>query len=152
MRDRVSRVRGDLPEDILEPVVGKQDANASPIVWFALFSERLSTLELTTLAEQRIKNRLETAPGISSVILGGAKRYAVRVRLDPDRMASRDITILDVERALREQNVELPSGVVEGADRELAIQTRTGLTTPGEFSAVVVRRVGDQLVRSMWPC
>jgi multidrug efflux pump subunit AcrB len=113
VRDRVSRVRGTLPEDILEPVIAKQDSDAQPIIWSALNSDRYSTLELTTLAERQIKPRLQGVPGVSSVIIGGEKRFAMRLWLDSEKMAARQVTVLDVERALKEQNIELPSGRVE---------------------------------------
>src|SRR5215212_7775639 len=147
VRDRVSRVRGELPEDILEPVVAKQDADAQAIIWTALNSDRLSTLELTTLAERQIKPRMQGVAGVSSVIIGGEKRYAMRLWLDSDRMAARQVTVLDVERALREQNIELPSGRVENLDREMTIQTRGELKTAAEFNDLVIRTEGTTLVR-----
>ncbi len=147
VRDRVSRVRGELPEDILEPVVAKQDADAQAIIWTALNSDRLSTLELTTLAERQIKPRMQGVAGVSSVIIGGEKRYAMRLWLDSDRMAARQVTVLDVERALREQNIELPSGRVENLDREMTIQTLGQLKTAEEFNDLVIRTEGTTLVR-----
>ena len=147
VRDRVSRVRGELPEDILEPVVAKQDADAQPIIWNALNSDRYSTLELTTLAERQIKPRLQGVAGVSSVIIGGEKRFAMRLWLDSDKMAARRVTVLDVETALRAQNIELPSGRVENLDREMTIQTLGQLKTAEEFNDLVVRTEGTTLVR-----
>lgn len=147
VRDRVSRVRGRLPNDIEEPIVSKQDADARPSIWVALFSEAYSTLELTTMAENLFKDRLQTVPGVSSVILGGSKRFAIRIRLDSQKMAARGVTVLDVDRALAEQSVELPSGRVESFQREMAIETRGQLKTPEEYNAMVITRVGDDLVR-----
>jgi hydrophobe/amphiphile efflux-1 (HAE1) family protein len=147
VRDRVSRVRGNLPEDIREPVIAKQDADAQPIIWNALNSERYSTLELTTLAERQIKPRLQGVPGVSSVIIGGEKRFAMRLWLDSEKMAARRVTVLDVQRALREQNIELPSGRVENLDREMTIQTRGEMKTAEEFNNLVVRAEGVTLVR-----
>src|SRR5207249_3073497 len=123
VRDRVSRVRGTLPKDILEPIVAKQDADAQAIIWSALNSDRYTTLELTTLAEQQIKPRLQGVAGVSSIIIGGEKRFAMRLWLDSDKMAARHVTVLDVEQALHRQNVELRSGRVENLDREMTIQT-----------------------------
>ncbi|MHB1309242.1 MAG: efflux RND transporter permease subunit, partial [Limisphaerales bacterium] len=147
VRDRVARVRGRLPEDILEPVVAKQDADANAVIWTALNSDRYSALDLTTLAERQIKNRLQTIAGVSSVIIGGEKRYAMRLWLDSERMAAHEVTALDVARALQAQNVQLPSGRVENLERELTIFTRGELKTAEEFNDLVIRSRGTQLTR-----
>ena len=147
VRDRVARVRGQLPEDILEPVVAKQESDAQPILWISVNSDRHSPRELTTIAELQIKNRLQTVAGVSSVIIGGEKRFAMRLWLDSERMAAHGVTVLDVQRALREQNVELPSGRVENLDREMTIQTLGELKTPEEFNNLVLARDGVRLVR-----
>ncbi len=147
VRDRVSRVRGTLPKDILEPIIAKQDSDAQPIIWNALNSDRYSTLELTTIAERQIKPRLQGVPGVSSVMIGGEKRFAMRLWLDADKMAARQVTVLDVEQALHEQNIELPSGRVENLDREMTIQTRGEMRTAEEFNNLVVRTEGSTLIR-----
>jgi hydrophobe/amphiphile efflux-1 (HAE1) family protein len=147
VRDRVSRVRGRLPEDIEEPVVAKEDADANPILWIGLNSERYSTLELTTLAERQIVNRLQTVQGVSSIRIGGEKRFAMRLWLDAEKMAAHRLTVLDVQRALRQQNVELPSGRVENLEREMTIFTLGELKTPGEFNELVLRNDGVRIVR-----
>jgi len=147
VRDRVSRVRGELPEDIKEPIIAKQDSDAQPIIWTALNSERYTPLELTTLAERQLKPRLQGVPGVSSVMIGGEKRFAMRLWLDSEKMAARQVTVLDVERALREQNIELPSGRVENLDREMTIQTLGELKTAEEFNNLVLRTDGTTLVR-----
>ncbi|MCB9747535.1 MAG: efflux RND transporter permease subunit [Candidatus Omnitrophica bacterium] len=147
VRDRIARARGRLPDDIEEPIVSKQDADANPSLWIALFSEKFSTLELTTIAENLFKDRLQTVSGVSSVILGGSKRFAIRIYLDAQKMAARGITVLDIDRALKEQSVELPSGRVEGFQRELSIETRGQLKTTAEFNNLVIRSTGDDFVR-----
>ena len=147
VRDRVSRVRGSLPEDILEPIISKQDADANPIIWISLNSDRYSPLELTTMAERQIKPRFQGVSGVSSVMIGGEKRYAMRLWLDSERMAARQVTVLDVQRALRQQNIELPSGRVENLDREMTIQTRGELKTAEEFNDLVIRFEGANLVK-----
>lgn len=147
VRDRVSRVRGALPLDIREPVVAKQDADANAVLWITLNSERYTPLELTTLAERQIKPRLQTIVGVSSIIIGGEKRYAMRLWLDSEKMAARRVTVLDVQRALREQNVELPSGRVENLDREMTIQTLGEMKSAQDFNELVVRTSGDTLIR-----
>jgi multidrug efflux pump len=147
VRDRVSRVRGTLPQDIREPIIAKQDSDAQPVIWNALNSDRYSPLDLTTLAERQIKPRLQSVPGVSSVIIGGEKRFAMRLWLDSEKMAARHVAVLDVERALRQQNIELPSGRVENLDREMTIQTRGEMKTAEEFNDLVVRSEGATLVR-----
>lgn len=147
VRDRVARVRGEMPEDIEEPIVSKQDASAQPIIWVAFFSDRLNTQQLTEIADKQVKDRLQTVPGVSQVILGGEKKFAMRLWLDPLKMAAHSVTVLDVERALKEQNVELPSGRVENIDRELTIQTRGQLKTQEDFDRLVIRQTGTSIVR-----
>ncbi|NJO55884.1 MAG: efflux RND transporter permease subunit [Rhodospirillales bacterium] len=147
VRDRVSRVRGRLPEDILEPVISKRDADASPVIWIGVASDRFSPIELTDLAEKQLKNRLQTVTGVSSIFIGGEQRFAMRLWLDAEKMAAHQVTIIDVQRALREQNVELPSGRVENRDREMTIQTRGELKDVEEFNRLVLRTDGDRLVR-----
>ena len=147
VRDRVSRVRGKLPETIKEPIVAKQEADAQPVIWIGMNSERQTPLELTTLAERQIKNRLQTVKGVSSVLIGGEQRFAMRLWLDAEKMAAHQVTVLDVERALKQQNVELPSGRVENLSREMTIQTRGELKTPEEFNQLVIRADAERLVR-----
>jgi len=147
VRDRVSRVRGGLPEDILEPVVAKQDADAQAVLWVAMNSDRHSPLDLSTIAERTVKPRFQTVSGVSSIIIGGEKRFAMRLWLDSERMAARQVTVLDVQRALRQQNVELPSGRVENLDREMTILTRGELKSADEFNELVIRAEGTFIVR-----
>jgi multidrug efflux pump len=147
VRDRVSRVRGLLPDFIDEPVIAKQDADAFPIIWLGLNSDRYSTLELTTLAEKQIKNRFQTVRGVSSIMIGGEQRFAMRLWLDSEKMAAHQVTVLDVQQALRQQNIELPSGRVESIDREMTIETRGQLKTAEEFNQLVVKNTGVKIVR-----
>jgi hydrophobe/amphiphile efflux-1 (HAE1) family protein len=147
VRDRITRVRGSLPEDVDDPVVFKSDASASPIMWVAFYSDRFDTQELTRIADDQVKDRLQTVPGVSSVIIGGQKRFAMRIWLDSEKMAARGITVLDVDRALRAQNVDLPSGRVENLDRELTIQTRGQLLTAEAFNRLVIREEADRNIR-----
>jgi hydrophobe/amphiphile efflux-1 (HAE1) family protein len=147
VRDRVASVRGSLPDDILEPIVAKQDADARPMLWIGMNSSRFSPLEMTTLAEKQIKNRLQTVPGVSSIFIGGEQRFAMRLWLDSQKMAAHQVTVLDVQRALRQQSVELPSGRVENLDREMTIQTQGELKTVEEFNRLVIARDADRIVR-----
>jgi multidrug efflux pump len=147
VRDRVARVRGKLPDQIKEPIVAKQDADALAIIWIGMNSGSFTPLELTMLAEKQIKNRLQTIRGVSNVMIGGEQRYAIRLWLDAEKMAARQVTVLDVERALRQQNVELPSGRVENLDREMTVQMRGELKTTEEFNQLAIRADGVKIVR-----
>lgn len=147
VRDRVSRVRGRLPENIDEPVISKQDSDARPIMWIGMSSDRFTPLEMTDLAEKQIKNRLQTVEGVSSIFIGGEQRFAIRLWLDSEKMAAHQVTVLDVQRALTEQNVELPSGRVENWDREMTIQTLGELKTVAQFNQLVIRQDRDRFVR-----
>jgi multidrug efflux pump len=147
VRDRVARIRGRLPQDIREPVVAKQDADARPMMWIGFNSDRHTGREITRLLEDQVKNRLQTISGVSSITIGGEQRFAMRLWLDAERMAAHQVTVTDVQRALRAQNVELPSGRVENIHREFSILTRGDLKTTGEFNRLVVRTEGDRIVR-----
>lgn len=143
VRDRVARVGGRLPDEAEAPVVSKQSGDSSPIVWFALYGENFSTLQLSDYADKFVVDALETVPGVSSVIIGGERRYAMRIWLDPQQMAARNLTVLDVEQALRQENVEIPSGIVEGETSEYSVRTLGRLRTPPEYEALVIKRNED---------
>ncbi|MDH4068954.1 MAG: efflux RND transporter permease subunit [Ignavibacteria bacterium] len=147
VRDRVSRVRGSLPREVDDPIVSKVDANAQPIVWLALYSTQHNGLELTDIAERILKERIQRLPGVGSVIIGGERRYAMRVWLDPLRMAAHQLTTGDVENAIRRENAEIPAGRVEGREREFAVRTRGELVTPEEFGAIIVSGSDGRIVR-----
>jgi multidrug efflux pump len=147
VRDRVARVRGNLPREIEDPIVSKVDVNAQPIVWVALFSDRHNGLELTDVADRVMKERIQRLPGVGSVIIGGERRYAMRVWLDPLRMAAHGLSPQDVEMAIRRENAEIPGGRVEGAGREFAVRTRGELNTPDEFGAIIVAQRKEGIVR-----
>jgi len=147
VRDRVSRVRGELPREAEDPVVAKVDVNAQPIIWLSVSSDNHSTLELSDYADRLLKERLQRLPGVGNVFIGGERRYAMRVWLDPQRMAAYGLTVQDVEQAVRTENAEIPGGRVEGDAREFAVRTRGELDSPEEFGAIIVSHVGDRIVR-----
>ncbi len=147
VRDAVARVRGRLPEDVEEPVIAKQTADARPFLWVALYSDRYDTKALSELAEVTLKDRLETVSGVSSVIIGGEKRYAVRVWLNSDAMKAHGVTALDVEQTLRRENLELPSGVIQKRDREMTVQLLGQINSLEQFNSLVIRQEGAKLVR-----
>ena len=143
VRDRVARVTGNLPDDSETPIVSKQSGDSSPIIWFAIYGEKFSTLELSDYADKFIVDALETVPGVSSVIIGGERRYAMRIWLDPQKMAARNLTVLDLEQALRQENVEIPSGIIEGETSEYSVRTLGRLQTPPDYEALVIKRNED---------
>ena len=146
VRDRVSRIRGQLPREVDDPVISKVDANAQAIVWLALSSDRHSGLELSDIADRVLKERIQRLPGVGSVIIGGERRYAMRIWLNPLRMAAFNLTTQDVEAAIRRENAEIPGGRVEGAEREFAVRTRGELNTPEEFANIIVsQNEGDRV-------
>jgi multidrug efflux pump len=147
VRDRVSRIKGRLPREAEDPIVAKVDANAQPIFWLALSSDRHSLLQLSETAELVLKERLQRLPGIGSVFIGGQRRYAMRVWLDPLRMAARGVTTADVESAIRLANAEIPGGRVEGDQREFAVRTRGELASPAEFADIIVLQNQNDRVR-----
>ncbi len=147
VRDRVSRIRGALPQEIDDPVISKVDANAQAIVWLALSSTQYSGLELSDYADRVLKEKIQRIPGVGSVIIGGERRYAMRVWLDPLRMAAHGLSAQDIETAVRSENAEIPGGRVEGTQREFAVRTRGDLDTPEQFGAIIVSQKGNDIVR-----
>ncbi len=139
VRDRVSRVRRRLPDDIDEPVISKVEADASPIIWLAFSSEQHSPLEMSDIANRIVKPRLQTLPGAADARVFGERRYAMRIWLDHARLAALGLTVQEVEDAIRRQNVELPAGRIESAQREFAVVAKTDLARPEDFAAIVVR-------------
>ena len=147
VRDRVSRVRGLLPDETEEPVIAKTEADAFPFLWLAFSSDRHTPLEITDYADRVVKDRLQTLPGVANVIIGGERRYAMRLWLDRERLAAYGLTPQDIEDALRRQNVEVPSGRIESRQREFTVLMETDLRTPEEFNQLIIRQVNGYPVR-----
>jgi multidrug efflux pump len=147
VRDRTARVRGLLPEEADEPVIAKVEADAFPVIWVAFSSDRHSPLEITDYADRVVRDRLQTLPGVASVIIGGERRYAMRLWLDRERLAAYGLGPQDVEAALRLQNVQVPSGRIESRQREFTVLTETDLRTPEEFNNLIIRQVNNYPVR-----
>jgi len=147
VRDRVSRAMRNLPNDADPPIITKADANASPIIFLSLKSETRNALDLTDYAVNVLKERLQTIPDVSEVRIWGEKRYAMRLRLNPVKMAALGITAQDIKSALDRENIELPSGRIEGAMTELSIRTYSGLHTEKEFSDCILKDSKGQMVR-----
>jgi multidrug efflux pump len=147
VRDRVARVRGQMPEAADDSVIAKIEADAQAIIWLAFSSDRMSPLEITDYADRVVADQLKTLPGVASVIIGGQRRYAMRIWLDAHRLVAYGLTVQDVEAALRAQNVELPAGRIESTLREFTVQAATDLKTPEEFGSVIIHQAGDTPVR-----
>lgn len=147
VRDKVSRILSRLPDEADQPTIAKTEADARPIIYMALFSDRLSLLELTDYAERYLVDQLSVIDGVASVNVYGARRYAMRIYLDRMAMAARNITVQDIEEAIRRQNVELPSGRVEGQMREFTVRTESGLRTAEQFRDIVLRAQDGYLLR-----
>lgn len=147
VRDRVSRVRARLPDAIDEPVIAKVEADATPTVWLAFLSDTLSPLEVTDLVNRIVKPRLQTVPGVADVQINGDRKFAMRIWLDPDKLASYRLTVQDVEDALRKQNLEVPAGRIESQQREFSVTARTDLNTVPQFAAVALKLVNGYTVR-----
>ncbi len=146
VRDKVSQARQFLPEEANEPIVQKQEADAQPIIYLAFSSDRHESVEIADIAERLVKDRVQTIPGVAQAQVF-ASTYAMRIWLDPRRLAGFKLTPADVENALRRQNVEIPAGRVESSDREFTVLSETDLRTPEEFGAVIVGGVEGYLVR-----
>ncbi|MGQ3002239.1 MAG: efflux RND transporter permease subunit [Hydrogenophaga sp.] len=147
VRDKVSRVRQRLPQDVDEPVIAKVEADASPVIWLALTSDTHSALQLSDFANRLAKPVLQTAPGAAEVRVYGERRYSMRIWMDPDRLAAYALTVQDVEDALRRSNLEVPAGRIESTLREFNVTAATDLQTPEQFSAVAIRNVNGQTIR-----
>ncbi len=147
VRDRVARVRGRLPTAADEPVISKVEADATPTIWLAYTSETMDPLELTDLINRVVKPRLQTVTGVADVQVGGDRRFAMRIWLDPDRLAAYRLTVQDVEDAIRRQNLEVPAGRIESQQREFSVTARTDLNTVAQFGDIVLKNTGSSLVR-----
>ncbi len=147
VRDKVSQAQRRLPRDCDPPTVSKADADASPIMMVAVTSPQRSLLELSEIAELTFKEQLQTISGVSAVMIWGEKRYAMRIWLDPAKLAGYQMTPLDVRNAILRENVELPAGSIEGTSTELTIRALGLMTTPQEFNSLILRQSGDQIVR-----
>jgi len=140
VRDRVSRSRGRLPDDVEEPIVARVEADASPMMWVNLNSEVHNQLEVSEVADLLVQDRLAILDGVARVNVFAARKLSMRIWLDALRLGGYGLTTEDVENALREQNVEIPAGRVESASREFTVLSQTDLNTPEQFAAITLRR------------
>jgi len=147
VRDRVSRAMRNLPPDADPPIVTKADADSDPILVLRIFSEKRNLMELSEIANNMFKERFQTIPGVSQVMVWGEKRYSIRLWMDPERLAAYELTPLDIFQAVSAQNLELPTGALEGSSMELTIRTLGRLSTPQEFNELIVKEQGDIIVK-----
>ena len=148
VRDKVSQAVRNLPKDIDGlPIVSKADANSDAIISMTVQSDKRNQLELSDYAENVISQRLQTIPGVSNIQIWGQKRYAMRIWIDPGKLASYKLTALDVKSALDRENVELPSGKITGDNTELSVKTLGNLSTEDEFNNLIIRSSGDNIIR-----
>lgn len=148
VRDKVSQAMRSLPQDIdAPPVVSKADADSEPIIVLSVRSESRDPLSLNDVADNIIAQRLQTLEGVSSIQIWGQKRYAMRLWIDPMRLAAYGLTPLDIRNALNRQNVELPTGKIVGSNTELTVKTVGNLTTEKEFNDLIIHSEGDRIIR-----
>jgi multidrug efflux pump len=148
VRDRVSRAMALLPKDVDPPVIAKQDADANPIYFINVKSEGTrDLLELNEWCQRNIREKFQTVPGVSSVMIWGEKKYAMRLRIDPIKLTSFRLTPMDITIALNKQNIELPSGSIEGATTELTVRTLGRLTTVDDFNNLIIREDNDRVIK-----
>ena len=147
VRDRVSRAMDYLPSDADTPIVTKSDADATPICYLNVMSNRRNLMELTDLAMNNFREKLRTIPSVSEVQLWGAKLYSMRLWFDPVKLAAFNLTLMDVESALSKENVELPSGRIDGAATELTVRTMGRLNTPEEYNNLIIRESNGSIIR-----
>ena len=147
VRDRVSRVRGRLPDEIDEPIISKVEADAQPVLYLAFSSDRHSQLEITDFADRYVKDRLQSITGVAEARIFGERQYAMRIWLDAARLAAYNLTPQDVENALRKQNVEVPAGRIESKDTEFTVLAQTDLRVPEQFGAIIIKQVSGYPVR-----
>ncbi len=147
VRDRTSRVRNRLPQAIEEPVIAKVEADAFPVIQLAFSSESMTPLQINDLVNRIVKPRLQTVTGVADVRIFGERKYAMRVWLDTDKLASYRLTTQDVEDAIRRSNLELPAGRIESQQREFSVTSQTDLARPGQFGDVVIKNVNGFSVK-----
>jgi multidrug efflux pump len=147
VRDMVARVRGRLPQQILEPVVQKQDNDAQPFMWLALQAPNYTLQQLSDIADRLVKTRLQSLPGVGGAQVYGERRYAMRVWLRAADLAARELTVQDVESAIRSRNVEVPAGRIESREREFSVRSLGELKTAEEFGNLVVASEDGRVVR-----
>ncbi len=143
VRDAISRVLSRLPEEVDPPRVAKVEADSNAILWLNMSSATMDTLELTDYANRYVVDRLSALDGVASIMIGGQQRYAMRIWIDREALAARNLTVADVESALQRENVELPAGRIESTDRDFTLRVARSYLAPDDFAAMVLRKGDD---------
>lgn len=147
VRDRVSRAQRSLPADVDPPTVSKADADAFPILFLSVKSDKRNLLELSDIAQNAFKERIQTIPGVSQVGIWGERRFSMRLWMDPAKLGAYKVTPLDIRNALARENIELPSGRIEGSNTELTVRTLGRLTTVEDFNNLIIKESDKVIVR-----
>ncbi|MGE0004475.1 MAG: efflux RND transporter permease subunit [Parvibaculaceae bacterium] len=147
VRDRVSRVRGRLPDEVDEPIIAKVEADAQAIIYITFRSDRLNAIELTDYVDRYVVDRFKNLTGISDATIYGERLYAMRIWIDRDRLAGYNLTVQDIEDAIRNQNAEIPAGRIESDDREFTVLSKTALSTAEGFRNIVLKSAGGLQVK-----
>ncbi len=147
VRDKVSGAINNLPQDADPPIVSKADADSEPVIFINIRSDQRSMLDLTRIAKDNFKERFQTINGVSEIFIWGEKRYSMRLWMDPIKLSAYQLTPLDVRNALLSQNVELPSGRIEGNETELSVRTLGKISSPEEFNNLIIKQNGDNIVK-----
>ncbi len=147
VRDRVARARRSLPDDVEQPLVAKRDADDRPVLWIALSGASYDQIQISTIADTQIRDRLAKLPGVANVILGGERRYTMRLWLDNPRLRAHNLTVADVAEALQRENVDIPSGRIEGESREFTVRSLGELRTPEAYGDLIIANIQGQPIR-----
>ncbi len=147
VRDKVSMAKRFLPKDVDPPIVEKLDANANVIIFITIDSKTRNILEVNDIVDRLIKDRLQTIPGIAGVKVFGEKKYSMRLWIDPNKLSAHGLTPLDIQQAVIKENIELPSGRIEGNNTELSIRTVGLLTTADEFNNLIIKQKDGKIIR-----
>jgi multidrug efflux pump len=147
VRDRTSRVRNRLPLAVEEPVIAKVEADAFPVIWLSFTSETMNPLQINDLVNRIAKPRLQTVTGAADVRIFGERKYAMRVWLDPDKLAAYKLTTQDAEDAIRRSNLEVPAGRIESTQREFSVTSQTDLSRPSQFADIIIKNAAGFPVR-----
>lgn len=148
VRDKVSRIRSRLPENVDEPIIAKTDADASPVMWVKVQSEKRSMIELAEYVDKEIKDYFQNVPGVSKVIFGGDRRRSIQVFIDPKRMAYYGVTVLEVQNALRASNIENPAGSILSTTKEFSINVNAKLSTVEGYGDIIIKDSSNDQSRS----
>jgi multidrug efflux pump len=147
VRDRVARVQRQLPADMDPPAVSKADANSDAILVVTVQSDQRNLLDISDIAANAIKKQLQTIPGVSEIRIWGERKYAMRLWMDPAKLSAYGLTPLDIKSALDKENVELPSGSVEGNTTEVTVRTLGRFSTEEEFNNLIIRSIDGRMIR-----